>query len=93
MQVNTCAIVLIGAFYNLHSVTGRHAINMRQDTPVGELWKYSCDSVATVFLMALLASLLGAQVPSAPTATVPPTLVLPDEHHTDVLLRWLCRRI
>ena len=61
-QVNVTAIVLIGSFYNLHSVTGRHAINMRQDTPVGELFKYACDSIATVFLMALLASLLGASV-------------------------------
>ena len=63
LQVNASAIVLIGIFYALHSVTGRHAVNQRQDTPVGELFKYVCDSIATVFLMALLGSLLGADTP------------------------------
>jgi len=53
-------IILVSVFYILHSVTGRHALNMRQDTPVGELFKYVCDGIATVFLMVVLGNICGA---------------------------------
>lgn len=53
------AVVGIVLFFVLNSVVNEHADRIRQRTALSELFKYSCDSAATVFLSILTVYCLG----------------------------------
>ena len=53
------AVISILLFWATTSMEGFHTDRIRQRTPLGELFKYSCDSCATVFLVLLTTYCLG----------------------------------
>ncbi|CAB9520317.1 Choline-phosphate cytidylyltransferase A [Seminavis robusta] len=53
------AVLSIVLFFATTSMEGFHTDRIRQRTPLGELFKYSCDSCATVFLVLLTTYCLG----------------------------------
>lgn len=53
------AVVNIFYFYLSHSCDVRHATRLRQRTPLGDLFKYCCDCISTVFLVTLTTYCLG----------------------------------
>mmetsp|Transcript_58027 Transcript_58027/g.141805 ORF Transcript_58027/g.141805 Transcript_58027/m.141805 type:complete len:574 (+) Transcript_58027:211-1932(+) len=53
------AVIGIIAFFVLNSVVNAHAEHIRQRTALSELFKYACDSAATVFLSILTVYCLG----------------------------------
>lgn len=55
------AVVAILLFWATTSMEGFHTDRIRQRTPLGELFKYSCDSGATVFLVLLTTYCLGGE--------------------------------
>ena len=57
------AIFMIIIFFCMNSVDFRHADYIRQHTPLGALFKYSCDCCSTVFLAILTVYLLGGTDP------------------------------
>lgn len=54
------AVVSILSFFVVNSTVNVHADRIRQRTALGELFKYTCDAVATVFLSILTAFCLGS---------------------------------
>lgn len=59
----TLAATVITIFFSLNSMVRYHADRIRQRTPLGDFFKYSTDSAATVFLVVLTTyCLLGATV-------------------------------
>lgn len=53
------AVVNILIFFVTNSIDSRHAERLRQQSALGELFKYSCDCCSTVFLMVLATYCLG----------------------------------
>lgn len=62
VQCTWLAVVNILLFFLTNSITGYHADNTRQQTPLSDLFKYACDSISTVFLALLLAYCFGANI-------------------------------
>lgn len=55
------AVISILLFWSTTSMEGFHTDRIRQRTPLGELFKYSCDCGATVFLVLLTTYCLGGE--------------------------------
>ena len=55
------AVLALWIFFILNGLGNIHADNIRQRTPLGELFKYSCDSASTVFLSILTVYCLGGK--------------------------------
>jgi choline-phosphate cytidylyltransferase len=56
--VSAVSIVSIWAFWVLGGIDGKHARRTWNDTSVGELFKYACDVVTTLFLVIIMCEML-----------------------------------
>ena len=70
----SCAVLSIFnilLFYMTNHLTEIHAVRIRQQTSLSDLFKYCCDSGSTVFFSILLCYSLGATTSAAPPNSTP----------------------
>ncbi len=53
-----CAVLLFG-YQTLDAIDGKHARRIGNDSPLGELFDHTCDSVGTIFVILTVATTLG----------------------------------
>lgn len=58
--VSAVAVVCITLYWILHGVDGYHARNIKNDTALGELFKYVADNIACVFMTIVFCGVFGA---------------------------------
>jgi len=59
--VSIVALLLVLAYHNLDSISGRHARNIGNDSPLGELFQYSCSNIGIVFTSLTMCYVMGVQ--------------------------------
>jgi len=59
--VSLAAMCLIVAYQTLDAIDGKHARNIRNSSPLGELFDYGCDNLGSVFMILALCFCLGIQ--------------------------------
>jgi len=59
--VSFVAMLLLLAYHTLDSVSGRHARRIGNDSPLGELFQYSCSNIGVVFTSLTMAYIMGAR--------------------------------
>lgn len=57
--VSLLSLLLLLAYHNLDSISGKHARNIGNDSPLGELFQYSCSNVGVVFTSLTLCYVMG----------------------------------
>lgn len=57
--VSAAACLLTVTYQTLDAIDGKHARNIRNSGPLGELFDHACDNVGSVFMIATLAACVG----------------------------------
>lgn len=53
------AMFLVFMYQTLDAIDGKHAKNIRNDSPLGELFDHACDNIGAVFQVLTICNVLG----------------------------------
>src|SRR3972149_5092401 len=59
--ISLLVCILTFAYMNLDAIDGKHARNIKNATPLGELFDHSCDNIGVIFMILPLTYILGVK--------------------------------